>query len=49
MPEDADANEGESVVRREFEAYAYSSDLIPHHSIHPRSPHTFCSFRGSNS
>lgn len=33
MPEDADANEGESVVRREFEAYAYSSDLIPHHTI----------------
>jgi len=33
MPEDVDANEGESVVRRQFEAYAYSSDLLPHHSI----------------
>ena len=33
MPEDADAQEGQSVIKREFEAYAYSSDLLPHHSI----------------
>lgn len=33
MPEDVDANEGESVIRSQFEAYAYSSDLLPHHSI----------------
>ena len=33
MPEDNDVHEGESVVRRQFEAYAYSSDLLPHHSI----------------
>lgn len=30
MPEDSDANEGQSVIRSKFEAYF--SDILPHHS-----------------
>ncbi|MCY4061078.1 MAG: hypothetical protein OXG53_01785 [Chloroflexi bacterium] len=33
MPEDAEGQESRSVVESKFEAYAYSSDLLPHHSI----------------
>ncbi len=33
MPEDAESQERRSVVESKFEAYAYSSDLLPHHSI----------------
>lgn len=32
MPEDAEGQERRSVVESKFEAYAYSSDLLPHHS-----------------
>ncbi|MDE2637563.1 MAG: hypothetical protein OXI30_14465, partial [Chloroflexota bacterium] len=33
MSEDADSNESQSVVHSKIEAFAYSSDLFPHHSI----------------
>lgn len=33
MSEDADSHEGQNVIRSQFEAFAYSSDLLPHHSI----------------
>ncbi|MCY3798741.1 MAG: hypothetical protein OXG84_13090 [Chloroflexi bacterium] len=33
MPEDADSQEHQNVVSSKIEAYAYSSDLLPHHSI----------------
>ena len=33
MSEDAEVQERRSVVESKFEAYAYSSDLLPHHSI----------------
>ena len=33
MPEDAEGQERGSVVESKFEAFAYSSDLLPHHTI----------------
>ncbi len=33
MSEDADSHEGQNVVQSKFEAFAYSSDLLPHHTI----------------
>ena len=33
MSEDAESHESQNVVRSKFEAYAYASDIFPHHSI----------------